>query len=278
MCRPSRSCWNGWSSLSNQAPIYLVADLHLHAERPETTRLFFDFLDGPARAARALYILGDLFEAWIGDDAGGPLGDQVARHLAALARAGTRLYFICGNRDFLLSEDFCQRAEMRLLEEPELLEHGDHPILLLHGDVLCTDDVAYQRFRRKVRQPSWQRRILSRPIWWRRMLARLARLMSRRHTGNTEAEIMDVNADTVHATFRHHQIQRIIHGHTHRRAIHQLSIDGRHCQRIVLGDWHETGSAVCIDEDQISMLTIAPAAGGKVELLLHETAAPLVGP
>lgn len=164
---------------------------------------------------------------------------------------------------------------MELLVEPERIETDQGPIVLLHGDALCTDDVAYQRFRKKARDPAWQRRMLSRPVWWRRMLARLARMLSRRHTGSREPEIMDVNDQAVADFFRAQDARRIIHGHTHRRAIHDFSVDNRHCQRIVLGDWHAEGSTVRIDESGIAMLTIARDSQGDVELRLQETAAPL---
>lgn len=276
MCRPNRSSSSGWKFLSKQAQTtYLIADLHLQDERPETTRLLVDFLDGPARDAGALYILGDLFEAWIGDDAPGRLGRLVARHLKALADSGTSIFFVCGNRDFLLGPDFCRQAGMTWLEEPRILDCDGEPVLLLHGDVLCTDDVSYQNFRRKVRNPGWQARILSRPVWWRRLLARLARVMSRRHTGTTEAMIMDVNPQAVAEAFRTHEVRRMIHGHTHRRAIHDLEVDQRHCQRIVLGDWHETGSAVRLLNDEIAMLTVTRDDNEAVELRMQETAAPL---
>lgn len=258
-------------------PIFLISDLHLDSERPETTQLLLDFLDGPARTAGSLYIIGDLFEAWIGDDAPGQVGRRLARHLSALSAKGTDIYFICGNRDFLLGEDYCRRAGMEYLDEPYLLTECDPPALLVHGDVLCTDDVNYQRFRRKVRDPEWQRRILSRPVWWRRMLARLARIVSRRRTGNTDGAIMDVNEEAVAECFRAHGVRHMVHGHTHRRAIHDFEIDGQHCQRVVLGDWHEQGSAVRIDTDGIAMLTVARDEQGQVELRLNETAAPLAG-
>lgn len=260
----------------SQPPNYLIADLHLDAERPETTHLFADFLDGPAREAGSLYIMGDLFEAWIGDDAQDSLAQTVAVHLRALAETGVSIFFICGNRDFLLGEDYCRQAGMSYLEEPYMLPESEPPVLLLHGDILCTDDVSYQRFRRKVRNPGWQRRILSRPVWWRRMLARLARIMSRRHTGSTKAEIMDVNDQAVDDFFRSHGIRRIVHGHTHRPAIHDLEIDNQHCQRIVLGDWGEQGNLVRVDDDGIAMLNIARGDNGDIELRLQETAAPLV--
>lgn len=216
-----------------------------------------------------------MFEAWIGDDAPGDLGRQVARHLMRLSASGTSLYFICGNRDFLIGDDFCRDAGMQRLEEPQFIDLADERVLLLHGDTLCTDDESYQRFRRKARDPRWQQRVLSKPAWFRRLLARLARWKSRRHTGSSEISIMDVNAEAVEATFREHGVRRIIHGHTHRQAIHDLSVDHQHCQRIVLGDWHDTGSAVRLGPG-LAMLAVARNDDDAVELRLQETAAPLI--
>lgn len=277
MCRPNRFSSSGSKFLSNGAPTYLIADLHLQDERPDTTRLFLDFLAGPARGANALYIMGDLFEAWIGDDAPGELGRRVAAGLSALAAEGTSVYFICGNRDFLLGDLYCRRCGMTRLVEPEFIDVEGGRILLLHGDVLCTDDVSYQNFRRKVRDPQWQKRMLSRPAWMRRLLARLARLLSRRHTGSTETTIMDVNEEAVHEAFQTHGVRRMVHGHTHRRAIHDLRVNQRHCQRIVLGDWHHDGSALRLEDGTIAMLTVIRGDDGHARLLLQETAAPLAG-
>lgn len=218
--------------------------------------------------------MGDLFEAWIGDDAPGDLGRRVASQLSRLSADGTVLYFICGNRDFLVGDDFCRQAGMQRLEEPQFADVDGEPILLLHGDTLCTDDESYQRFRCKVRDADWQRRVLSKPAWMRRLMARVARWLSRRHTGSTEANVMDVNASAVEAAFREHGVRRMIHGHTHRQAIHDISVDRRHCQRIVLGDWHEKGSAVKLDSG-IAMMVVARSEDGSVELRLQETAAPL---
>ena len=202
---------------------------------------------------------------------------EVADALRRLAERQVNIYFMCGNRDFLVGEDYCRRAGMQWIEEPALLDEAGLSALLMHGDTLCTDDVAYQRFRRKARDPAWQKRMLSYPAWIRRTLARFARWKSRRHTGQTEHMIMDVNTEAVNDCFRTHQVRRIIHGHTHRRAIHDLEVDSVHCQRIVLGDWHATGSAIRIDDDGIAMLTVARDDGGGIELRLHETAAPLAG-
>ncbi|MFU8830642.1 MAG: UDP-2,3-diacylglucosamine diphosphatase [Wenzhouxiangella sp.] len=248
----------------NNGPVYLVSDLHLEASRPETTALFLDFLRGPARRARALYILGDLFEAWIGDDAPEQPGERVSLALRELNQSGVSNFFIAGNRDFLIGPDYCAQAGMALLEEPF---HLSPETVLMHGDQLCTDDVAYQRFRRKVRDPAWQQKILSRPIWWRRMLARTARFISRRQTGNNPSEIMDVNTEAVIDCFRRHKIQTLIHGHTHRPTVHQVDVDGRPCQRVVLGDWHHSGSAVRIDNDRIELLQIRRDQKEDIELV-----------
>jgi len=165
---------------------------------------------------------------------------------------------------------------MQRIDEPAFLAQGEETILLLHGDTLCTDDASYQRFRRKARDPQWQRRVLSKPVWARRLLARLARWQSRRHTGSTEGRIMDVNPHAVEAAFLEHGVRRMIHGHTHRQAIHDLEVDGRHYQRIVLGDWHESGSVVRVDTDGLAMLAIVHDPHGQAQLRLQETAAPLV--
>lgn len=184
------------------------------------------------------------------------------------------MYFICGNRDFLVGDLFCQQAGITRLEEPVFLTLDEEPILLLHGDTLCTDDESYQTFRRKARDPRWQQRVLSKPAWMRKLMARLARWKSRRHTGSTEASTMDVNSKAVEAAFREHGVRRMIHGHTHRLAIHDVSVDQRHCQRIVLGDWHETGSTLRVNSG-LTMMTVARDDNGGVELRLQETAAPL---
>jgi UDP-2,3-diacylglucosamine hydrolase len=244
-------------ALSNR-PVYLIADLHLEVGTPATTQLLLDFLTGPVREAEALYILGDLFEVWIGDDAPSETARQVSRALKELSNQDIAIYFLCGNRDFLLGEKFCAESGMQRLEEPVRLEYRGPATALIHGDTLCTDDTDYQQFRAKVRDPEWQRRTLSRPLWWRRILARFARSISQRRNRSKSAEIMDVNADAVAEAFRMVQIDRLIHGHTHRPAIHRLEVDGRAVNRIVLGDWHEThGSAVRVSPNgQLELLRL----------------------
>lgn len=230
------------------APTLLISDLHLEPGRPDITRQFLEFLQGPALRARSLWILGDLFEVWLGDDAGGRLGDEIASAIRDLSASGIPVYFLAGNRDFLVGDAWCRRAGIRRQEEPVVMDlHGVRTVLM-HGDTLCTDDHAYQRFRRKVRDPDWQARVLSRPRWWRHLLGRVIRTVSRIRGRNRPQAIMDVNAEAVAEAFRHHDADRLIHGHTHRPGIHDLEIDGRPRQRIVLGDWFDQGSVLEVDD------------------------------
>ena len=174
---------------------------------------------------------------------------------------------MAGNRDFLLGDDYCQRAGMQRIEEPFVLQGVKPDTLLMHGDVLCTDDYEYQRFRSKVRNPAWQARMLARPIWLRRSIASLARAISRRRNRNKSERIMDVNPEAVTACFRNHQVERLIHGHTHRPAEHQVEVDGKHCTRMVLGDWHgECGSLIQIEGNRAQLLVIGRDREGAIAL------------
>ncbi len=193
---------------------------------------------------------------------------QVAKALKSLAETGADLYFMAGNRDFLVGEDYCRRAGLVPITEPFRLDDNLLTAVLMHGDTLCTDDHAYQRFRRKVRNPDWQRRVLSRPLWWRRILAGLARSISRRQNRNKPDSIMDVNADAVTETFVRHDVQCLIHGHTHRPAIHELEVDGKSCRRVVLGDWHDDhGSAVRIVNGQVELLRLERNTQSRINLI-----------
>ncbi|BBD80008.1 UDP-2,3-diacylglucosamine diphosphatase [Aerosticca soli] len=234
-----------------------VADLHLDAARPQITALFERFLAGPeARHAEALYILGDLFEAWIGDDDDAELPARVARATRALRESGVPIYFIHGNRDFLLGEAYAQRAGFELLEDATVHTIQGRPTLLMHGDALCTDDVAYQAVRRNVRTPAWKAQVLAMPLDARRAFAARAREDSRAHTGSTQESLMDVNAEAVAAAMRQAGVERLIHGHTHRPAIHHFALDGRPAERIVLGDWYEQGSLLALDADGVDLRTL----------------------
>ena len=226
-----------------------ISDLHLDPSRPEITRLFGDFLDGEARSADALYILGDLFEAWVGDDDPSSTGAFVAEKLKALADSGVPVSFMHGNRDFLLGQDYARRAGMALLADPTRVDLHGKPVLLMHGDTLCTDDVAYQQFRAQTRDPAWQAQFLSQPLAARLAFAQQARAASQARQGElreagTMETITDVSPAAVDAAFAAHGVDTIIHGHTHRPAMHDLVVDGRPRQRIVLGDWYEQGSVL----------------------------------
>ena len=236
----------------------LIADLHLDPARPQITELFENYLaSDEVRHADALYILGDLVEAWIGDDDDAELPRRIAEATRAVRDAGVPVYFMVGNRDFLLGEAFAARAGMTLLDDGVVHDIHGRPTLLMHGDVLCTDDVAYQAVRRQVRTPEWQAQILSMPLEARRAFAAKARQDSKAHTGSTMESIMDVNAETVAETMRKAGVTRLIHGHTHRPAVHELDLDGNAAERIVLGDWYEHGSVLRVDQDGVDLRGLA---------------------
>lgn len=214
-----------------------ISDLHLQPERPALLRGCLDFLGGRARGADALYILGDLFEAWIGDDDDAPWLGELRTALRRLADAGTALYFLHGNRDFLLGEAFAAGCGLELLTEPTVIDLYGRPALLLHGDSLCTEDRDYQAFRAQVRNPAWQQAILAKPLAERRQLAAMLRNESKMAGQGKSAEIMDVTPAEVEQALQQHGVDLLIHGHTHRPARHPLSVDGRPAERIVLGDW-----------------------------------------
>jgi len=219
-----------------------VSDVHLSAAAPQATEQFLAFLRAEAAGAEALYILGDLFEAWVGDDDREPANERVCAALRALTAGGVACFALHGNRDFLLGSGFCERSGCRLLADPVVAQLDGEPVLLTHGDALCTDDHSYQELRSVVRDPAWQRRFLALPRAHRELLADEARAGSRRHTARTVPDIMDVNAAAVQSAFRAAQVRRMIHGHTHRPGVHDLEIDGEPAQRIVLGAWYEQGS------------------------------------
>jgi UDP-2,3-diacylglucosamine hydrolase len=219
-----------------------VSDVHLDAQRAEATEQFLGFLSAEAAGAEALYILGDLFEAWVGDDDQEQDNERVCRALRALAARGVACFALHGNRDFLLGAGFSERSGCRLLSDPVITQLDGERVLLTHGDALCTDDHPYQELRSIVRDPAWQRRFLALPRAHRELLADEARAGSRRHTARTVPYIMDVNAAAVMAAFRAAQVRRMIHGHTHRPGVHDLEVDGSAAQRIVLGAWYEQGS------------------------------------
>lgn len=234
----------------------LASDLHLDSEAPWAIDAFVRFLEGAAREADALYLLGDLFEAWVGDDDDNPDHARVCSALSALTRTGMPVFAIHGNRDFLLGEVFERRTGVKLLPDPVLVDLHGTPTLLSHGDVFCTEDTSYQELRAIVRKPGWQRRFLALPLAARRQLASAARAGSKAHTQRTIPTIMDVDPDAVKCAFRATGARRLIHGHTHRPAVHPDVVDGAEVERVVLAPWYEAASCVSVDASGVRELAL----------------------
>ncbi|WP_433690038.1 UDP-2,3-diacylglucosamine diphosphatase [Kosakonia cowanii] len=231
-----------------------IADLHLHTEEPAITAGFLHFLDGVAREADALYILGDLFEAWIGDDDPNPLHQRVAAALRALVDSGVPCYFIHGNRDFLLGKRFARESGMQLLPQEKVLNLYGRNVLIMHGDTLCTDDAGYQAFRAKVHQPWLQTLFLALPLFIRHRVAAKMRAGSRAANSSKSLAIMDVNQQAVIEAMEKHRVQWLIHGHTHRPAVHQLTANDAPAWRAVLGAWHSEGSMIRVSESDVELV------------------------
>ena len=228
--------------------VLFISDLHLEAERPDITRAFLHFLATRARTAKALYILGDFFEAWIGDDGMDEFQHAIARALRELSDSGTRTYLMHGNRDFLIGKAFCREAGCTLLRDPSLIDLGGEKVLLMHGDSLCTLDVAYMKLRRWLRNPLTLLILRNLPLATRHKLARKLRKESRTQTRMKASEIIDVTPAEVERVMRDKNVRILIHGHTHRPAVHELTIDGRPARRIVLGDWDRQGWVLEADD------------------------------
>jgi UDP-2,3-diacylglucosamine hydrolase len=230
-------------------PTLLLSDLHLAPDRPASVAAFHAFARGPAREAAAVYVMGDLFDSWIGDDQRrDPFARAVVASLRGISDAGVPLYVARGNRDFLLGVDFAREAGATLMDEQTVVDVAGTPTLLTHGDELCTDDIAYQRYRAWSRDPRAQRRLLRLPYTVRRVIAAWLRRGSRAATARKPESILDVNAMAVEQAFRARGVRRIVHGHTHRPARHALLVDGEPRERIVLADWDERGHYIAIDE------------------------------
>lgn len=234
-----------------------IADLHLSTDEPAITAGFLRFLAGEARQADALYILGDLFEVWIGDDDPSPLHRDVAAALCKITEAGVPCYFIHGNRDFLLGRRFAKACGMQLLEEEHVLEINGRRVLIMHGDTLCTDDAGYQAFRARVHNPWIQRAFLTLPLFIRRRIAARMRARSKAANRSKSMDIMDVNVNAVLHAFSRHHVQWLIHGHTHRPAIHELDANGAPAWRCVLGAWHTEGSMIKVSDAGIELVAFA---------------------
>ncbi len=219
-----------------------ISDLHLTSERPAANEALFAFLEREAQAAGALYILGDLFEYWIGDDdLADPLNAVVAGFLLDTARQGTPVFLMHGNRDFLMAGDFCKASGAQLLADPTVVDLFGTRTLLMHGDTLCTDDADYQNWRRMCRGEVWQAAFLREPLEARRQQMLVLRARSEEDKRSKPPDIMDVNQEAVREVLRKYDCTRLIHGHTHRTAHHTLEIDGRACERWVLPDWYRRG-------------------------------------
>ncbi|MBL8539504.1 MAG: UDP-2,3-diacylglucosamine diphosphatase [Betaproteobacteria bacterium] len=224
-----------------------ISDLHLCRERPEINTLFIRFLRERVPGSDALYVLGDLFEYWAGDDdLADPLHAEIGEALRQASDSGVPLYFMHGNRDFLVGDEFARATGVALLQDPIVVDLYGTPTLLMHGDTLCTDDVKYQAFRAQVRDPAWQNDFLAKPLAVRKAIIENVREQSTREMKEKSPEIMDVNPDAVVEAFRRSGCSRIIHGHTHRPAHHVHEVDGKSCKRWVLTDWYQRGGYMAV--------------------------------
>ncbi|MGB8338704.1 MAG: UDP-2,3-diacylglucosamine diphosphatase, partial [Burkholderiales bacterium] len=225
-----------------------ISDLHLCSTQPRVTELFLQFARDIAPKADSLYILGDLFEYWIGDDdLADPFNHNIAQTLRKISDGGVKLYFMHGNRDFLLGEKFAAACGAKLLSDPLLIDLHGTPTLLTHGDALCTDDTEYQAFRKQVRDPEFQKQFLAKPLSERKATVEKMRAQSEQSKKIKSMGIMDVTESAVHDLLRQYKYPRLIHGHTHRPALHRHHVDGKTCERFVLKDWNETGGYLRCD-------------------------------
>ena len=227
---------------TKQEVTYFIADLHLAQNRPDMTACFLRFLKDDATQAQRLYILGDLFEAWIGDDDDSAYLTTIAKALNTLSALGTEIYYIHGNRDFLLGQRFAKKSAMHLLPEVDLIDLYGKSVVIMHGDTLCTRDIGYQKFRKKSRSWWWQAIVKSLPLSLRKKMAADYRKKSAAATAMKQQDIMDVTPDEVIKCLESYQSQLLIHGHTHRPAVHELTANNKEAKRIVLGDWYEQGA------------------------------------
>jgi len=233
-----------------------ISDLHLEADRPEIGEQFLDFLDEEAADAEALYILGDFFEYWVGDDDPDEYYASIKRSLRAFTDSGVPTYFMHGNRDFMIGETFAEQTGVTILPDPYPLDLFGKRVLLSHGDALCTDDTEYQKVRTMTRNPDWQAMILAKPLEERIAIAKQARARSQDRNKTLSESIVDVNADAVRQTISEYGVEILLHGHTHRPGIHGVEVDDRFAKRVVLGDWYDQGSVLRWDEDGLELSAI----------------------
>jgi UDP-2,3-diacylglucosamine hydrolase len=232
---------------------YFISDLHLSQDRADINHCLFTFLREDAPHSDALYVLGDLFEAWIGDDDVNPFTQSIANAFKTLADQGIPIYFIHGNRDFLIRRKFAKRAGMTLLPEQHVIDLYGQPTLLMHGDELCTRDIEYQAFRKKARGWWWPKLVLMLPLSVRRNIAEKGRKTSQQNHQKLSADIMDVTQQEVERVMQAHGVMRLIHGHTHRPDVHEFMLNGQAAKRIVLGDWYDQGSILKVSKDTLAL-------------------------
>lgn len=230
-----------------------ASDLHLEDQRPDILRAFFRLLDEQKKDLQQIYLLGDIFEVWLGDDTPSACADALAEKLSGLAREGIEIFLLHGNRDFLMGPTYSARCGATLLHEPVLLTVAGRPAALLHGDSLCTLDTDYMAFRKMVRDPKWIEQFLAKPLSERIAIGRSLREQSRQSAQQKQEYIMDVTPDEVLATLRDLKVELLIHGHTHRPAVHDLLLDGKAVQRLVLGDWYTQGWYLLADDNDIQL-------------------------
>jgi len=245
---------------------YFISDLHLEESRPDITRAFFSFINAIQHQATSLYILGDFFEAWIGDDENTELQLSVKSRLKQLTDTGVALFFMHGNRDFLIGELFAKETGASILADPCVVNIANTPILLMHGDSLCTADVGYMKFRATIRNPAFLEPFLKRPIEERKITAQQLRAMSQANNKGKSEEIMDVTLEEVPKEMLAHNVTTLIHGHTHRPQIHQVELEQKQGERVVLGDWDKNVWYIKVDESGEKSLNHYPVSLQEVEI------------
>ena len=239
-------------------PIYFISDLHLEESRPDITQAFLHFMDAAQHDASALYILGDFFESWIGDDENTELQLSIKARLKAFTDSGASLFFMHGNRDFLIGALFAEETGATILPDPSIIELNKAPVLLMHGDSLCTGDTGYMKFRATIRNPAFLEPFLKRPIEERKITAQQLRAMSQANNQDKSTEIMDVTPEEVISQMAKHQITTLIHGHTHRPEIHTFKVNQQTAKRVVIGDWDQDVWYLKVDDEQAIVLLHYP--------------------